>query len=250
MELNRYVLMGCAAAAISTAGIGALHAQDQRPMQDAPQAQMADDTQQEDGGPLAEARQTAQEAAQTLRQMKQETAGAKDVLAQAKAIFIVPSYARAGLIVGGQGGQGGEGILVARQGADWSGPLFYNLGGISLGAEAGVEAGRLVLVMMSEQALDGFMEQNNFSLNAEAGLTFIDWSARTGEALGDGEGDVIVWSDAEGAFGTASLSVTDVRWDAEENRAWYGADVTPQAVLQGEVSGAHDGDFKQMLKGG
>src|SRR3569623_2269423 len=84
---------------------------------------------------------------------------------QAKGIFIVPHYARAGLVVGGQGGQG---VLVFNQDGKWGNPLFYNIDGVSLGAHASVEVGPKVMLLMHDKAASRAMTEYKFALIADA----------------------------------------------------------------------------------
>ncbi|MCP6725879.1 hypothetical protein NL526_27870, partial [Klebsiella pneumoniae] len=67
-----------------------------------------------------EPQRRVEDAVQVIEQMKSDT-HLREVLQTAKGLFIVPHHGRAGLIVGGEGG---EGVLVTRQGAGWSNPVF------------------------------------------------------------------------------------------------------------------------------
>ncbi|MCF7984099.1 MAG: lipid-binding SYLF domain-containing protein [Thiohalocapsa sp.] len=180
---------------------------------------------------LGNAQETVLEAAAVVEQMGAD-ADARQLLDQADAVFIVPDYARASLIVGGAGGQG---ILIARTDDGWSAPAFYNIGAINLGAAAGVEGGSIAFLLMSDDALDGFENQHNFSLNADAGLTIIDWTERAQVSAGKGA-DVVVWSDTEGLYGDLAISVSDIFWDEQANAAYYGRVVTPVTIIVGTIS--------------
>lgn len=179
---------------------------------------------------LQNAKETVQEAAKVVEQLRTD-AGAKDVLNQARAVFIVPDYARAALGVGAAGGQG---VLVANNDGTWSGPAFYNIGTLNLGLAAGAEAGSIAFLIMSDDAMKGFHDKNNFSLNADAGLTIIDWSKRSQTSAGKGA-DVIVWADTEGLYGDLAVSVSDIFLDEEANRAYYNKDVAARDITQGSV---------------
>lgn len=176
------------------------------------------------------AREDIQEAAQVLQQMQSDK-DLQQALSEAKGVFIVPDYATASLIIGGSGG---EGVLLSRADGQWGQPIMYDVGSISAGLQAGVAAGSIAMILMSDDSLAAFENENNFSLNAEAGLSIINWSARTQASLGKG-GDVIVWTDTEGLFGEVSVGVTDINYDEEENREFYGQNVKPQAIMNGEV---------------
>ncbi len=175
------------------------------------------------------ARETVAEAAQVLEQMrKQDSAG---LLSKAKAVFIVPDYGRASLGIGGAGGQG---VLVVNNGGQWTGPAFYNIGSVNIGLEAGVEAGSIAFLMMTDKGIQGFEDGHNFSLNADAGLTIIDWSKRGQLSAGKGA-DVIAWADTEGLYGNIAVNVTDIFWDDEANRSYYQKKVAANDIFSGSV---------------
>lgn len=184
-------------------------------------------------GQASEARDTLQEAQQVVQQMKRDPE-LRQQMNRARGIFIAPNFARA---AGGVGVQGGEGVLLARMNnGRWSNPVFYNMGGVSIGAQAGASAGAIAFLLMNDKALNTFKTSNNFSLNANAGLSIVDYSARAQSSIG--KGDVIAWSDTEGLFAGASIGVSDIQWDEEESRAYYGtsaAQATPQTILAGQM---------------
>ena len=178
----------------------------------------------------ANAKSTADEAAQVVQQMKSDPE-IRQALSNAKAVFIVPDYGRAALGVGGAGGQG---VLVANINGTWSAPAFYNVGSLTLGLAAGVEAGSVAFILMSDKALEGFKDDNNFSLNADAGLTVANWSKRGQASAGKGE-DVIAWSGTKGLYGDLAVSVADIIWDEEANAAYYQKTVVANDILTGTV---------------
>ena len=195
-----------------------------KPVADAP-LQLAQMDADEFKDEYKDAKETEMEAVKVASQMTQDT-NLKQLLSQAKGVFIIPDYARAGLVVGAKGGQG---VLMFKENGQWQGPAFYNIGGISLGAQGGVEAGAIAMILMSDKALDNFDDTQNFSLSADAGLTIINYSKRARASTTDG--DVIVWSDTEGAWADLAVAIQDVIWDAEENQAYYRtAAITPDTV--------------------
>jgi lipid-binding SYLF domain-containing protein len=193
-------------------------------------AQLNDDDVSERAEELEDARDLLGEAAAVVEQMNDDT-DARLLLNRAQAVFIVPDYARASLIAGAAGGQG---VLISRTPDGWSGPAFYNIGAINFGAAAGVEAGSIAFMLMTEDALTGFRDAHNVSLNADAGLTIVNWSERAQASVGKGT-DVVVWSDTEGLYGDIAISLTDIFWDGEANAAYYGAVHEPVAIIIGTI---------------
>ncbi|MEW6168974.1 MAG: lipid-binding SYLF domain-containing protein [Pseudomonadota bacterium] len=181
------------------------------------------------------------EAAKVAQKMKQDPDVAA-LMQQAKGIFIVPDYGRAALIVGGEGG---EGVALARSGNEWNGPVFYNVGGITAGLQAGASAGSVAMLLMSERAVDKFEQDNNFSLDADAGLTIVNYSARAQASTG--KGDVILWSDAEGAFAGASIGISDISRDDDEIRDFYKKEVSVPEIFSGEAEVEQASMLKQEL---
>lgn len=180
---------------------------------------------------LRDAQQEINGAVQVVQRMKADPR-MQDTLARAKGVFILPHYGRGGL---GVGVQGGEGVLVTRNGEHFSNPVFYNLGGVSIGAQAGVAGGPVAFVLMTDKAVQSFKSGQKFSLNADAGLTVVAWSARAQGSTGAIK-DVIVWSNTVGAYAGVSLGVTDIMLDKEANRAYYGREgLQPGQIIDGQV---------------
>lgn len=180
-------------------------------------------------------------AIQVVRQMEQ-TQDMRAQLQRAKGVFIVPDYGRAAL---GVGARGGAGVLLVRTGNSWGNPAFYNMGGISAGLQAGAEAGSIAFVLNDQKAMNAFMQNNKFSLNADAGLTLVNWSRKgMGSA---GWGNITVWSDTEGLFGGAALSITDVDYDEDETSAYYRRQVAARDVLSGKVKNPQADMLRQAL---
>lgn len=189
-----------------------------------------------------EAAELVKDSAETLRQMKTDPE-LKQLLTKASGVFIVPEYGRGAV---GVGVRGGSGVLMAHENGKWSAPAFYDIGGISVGPQFGGEGGEIAMVLMDDQALNSFKGDDTFSLNADAKLTIVDYSTMAAAKL-DKEANVIFWSDTEGAFVGATLSATDIAWDDEENRAYYGKAATPQDVFSGKVGDQRQGPLQKEL---
>lgn len=135
--------------------------------------------------------------------------------------------------------------MLARQGAKWSSPLFYNVGGVSIGLQAGVEAGPVVMLLMNEKAVNEFRKENNIALNADAGLTLVNYNAKS--LAGAGQGDIIVWTNTQGAFVTAAVGIVDIHFDDTDNRAYYLKPVKAAEVLSGSVKEAQPSILARAL---
>jgi lipid-binding SYLF domain-containing protein len=155
------------------------------------------------------------------------------LLQNAKGVFLVPDYGKGAFVVGARGGSG---VMLARTASGWSSPAFYDIGGISLGAQIGLEAGELAMALMTDEAVHKFYEGDAFSLDADAGLTIVNYSAKAQGSIAEGN-DVIVWSDTAGALIDASVSISDISYDDEENSAYYGSELTAQQILSQPLMG-------------
>lgn len=232
-----------------------------------------------DSEELAEKRKEAEEtlegAAEVVQNMKSQESE-KDVtseLHEAKAVFLVPNFTRAAL---GIGGAGAEGVLIVRQdntlgtqsgsaetgtkvasagdstqaaggtnSEEWSNPVFYNMGAVNAGLEAGVEVGQVAMLLMTDEAVEQFKQDSNFSLNADAGVSIVDYSNRAQASAG--KGDVVLWSDTAGAFAGLAVSVDGIVFDEEENVAYYGQQVQPEDIINGEVESQRKNPLEQAM---
>lgn len=179
------------------------------------------------------------ESVRVLQDMQKDS-GLRRLLDEARGVFVVPDYGSAALIIGAAGG---EGVLLVKEQGEWARPGFYDIGSLSAGIQAGVTAGSIAMVLLSEQALDAFRENSNFSLTLDAGLSLVDWSARASGELGQGN-DVVVWSDMEGLFAALTLGINNISWDDADNEQYYGQATSPQAILAGAVPDP----YRQMLQ--
>ena len=76
-------------------------------------------------------------------------------LGKAQGVLIIPASARVGFIFGGQGGRG---VLVARdQAGKWIGPAFYTLSYASVGLQIGVQVSELIVLVMTQSAIDSLL---------------------------------------------------------------------------------------------
>ena len=156
-------------------------------------------------------------------------AKARELIHQARAVMIIPELVKGGFFIGAQGGTG---VLMARAGAhDWSDPAFFAMGAGSFGLQIGVEVSKVVLIVMSDHALNALME-NRVKLGAEAGLAVATLGAG-GEAstTTHGGADIYVVAESKGLFGGVAIEggVVEPRtsWDA----AYYGPHTTVRDII-------------------
>jgi lipid-binding SYLF domain-containing protein len=157
------------------------------------------------------------------------------MLKQSKGVFIMPDVVQGAFIVGGKGAQGA--LLKHNSDGFWSNPVFLTIGSVSVGAQVGGKSGPAAMILMTDKALNDFTQANNFSLNINAGLTVINYSAKRQAPVG--KGDIAVWSDQSGAFAGVNVSGGDVNQNTTEDHAYYGKQVDATQILSSAVSNPH-----------
>jgi lipid-binding SYLF domain-containing protein len=170
------------------------------------------------------------DAANTVDHMRtDQTFGpSRDLLHRARAVLIVPGLVKGGFLFGGEGGNG---VLLRREGDRWSQPAFYTLASGSFGLQIGLEKAQVVMFIMSQRALNA-VERSKFKLGAGAGLTVVTLGANAqGATAPNLSGDIIVWSSAVGAYGGLTLEGSVIDPKSDWNADFYGHPRTVKAIL-------------------
>lgn len=163
---------------------------------------------------------------------------------EAKGILIFPQVLKAGFILGGSGGTG---VLVVRdeRTGDWSQPAFYTIGAVSIGLQIGGEAAEVVMMAMSQKAIDSL-----FASSVKlGGDTSIAVGPLGGGAKGNVTADFISFAKSKGLYAGLNLegSVVDVRDSI--NKAYYSRDVSPvDIIVKKEVSNSGAAQLRSSLK--
>jgi lipid-binding SYLF domain-containing protein len=180
-------------------------------------------------------------AATTAQHMKQDPAfgKARDMVSSAKAVLIVPALVKGGFIFGAEGG---DGVLVAKNGSNWSAPAFYTLSAASFGLQAGLEKAEVVMLLMSDKALEA-IKTTDFKLGAGGGITMVSLSSGAAAATGD----IVVWTSGTGLYGGLTLNGSVVKPRTEWNTAFYGRPATVNDILADKVSNPQAMPLQQQL---
>ena len=142
------------------------------------------------------------------------------ILEKAQGIAVFPSLIKGGVLVGGQRGHG---ILSVRDASGaWSAPGFLTLTGGSVGAQFGLQAIDLVLVINNRRGLEQLVK-NQFKLGAEAGIAAgplgREATAQTDLQL---RAQILGYSRARGLFAGVTLNGSTIRADRDANKRFYG----------------------------
>ncbi|MEY4965019.1 MAG: hypothetical protein RL274_602 [Pseudomonadota bacterium] len=140
---------------------------------------------------------------------------ARNMLREARAVYIVPKLIKGGFIFGAEGGSG---VLLHRTGKGWSTPRFYDMGSASFGLQIGLEQAELVFIINSDRALKG-IEGGNFKIGANAGITVVTLSSGAEGATTARGGDIVVWTSGTGAYGGLTVNGSIIKGDDEMNAA-------------------------------
>jgi len=166
----------------------------------------------------------------------------------AKAIAVF-SVTKAGL---GIGGRGGEGLIVVRLGDayshTWSAPSAFNLGGPSIGAQVGFSESRYIVILNTDEAVRHFTSAGKMMWDASAsGTAGTDTATEKASTSDLQKRDVIVYKDADGLFGGATLGGTSIERKDEINQKAYGTDVLMGNILNGTVQTPKSADRLYLL---
>lgn len=154
----------------------------------------------------------------------------EQILAGASCVVVVPSYKKAAFMVGGQYGQG---VATCRTPKGWSAPVFVQLAGGSFGFQIGGQSTDLVLVAMNHDGLE-HMLKNKFKIGGDAAAS-AGPVGRNAQAGTDWKlnAEFLTYSRSKGLFAGLDLDGTMLSQNADDTRAFYGANVPYTDVLMG-----------------
>lgn len=107
------------------------------------------------------------QVAKALAELEAHTPSAKELAAKAAGILVFPEITKAGLIVGGETGEG----ALLKEGETAG---YYSITSISVGMQGGVETYSNVLMFMTDDALSSLDDGESFELGVDSGVTVID----------------------------------------------------------------------------
>jgi lipid-binding SYLF domain-containing protein len=106
------------------------------------------------------------EANETLHSFVRQVPGARELANKAAGILVFPSVIKAGF---GFGGEYGEGILLNRDRVDG----YYNLISGSFGFQIGVQQRSIIIMFMTQDALDGFRRRAGWKVGVDGSVAVI-----------------------------------------------------------------------------
>ncbi len=145
----------------------------------------------------------------------------------AHGVMIFPRIIKASMIFGGEGGNG---VLLAKDGRGWSAPAFYSMGAGSAGLQVGYQEATVVLFFMNEAALRSTIERG-ITLGADATVAAGTVGGSGAGAATTAASDIYQFVEVGGLFAGLSLDGTVVGARDSFNQAYYGAGATPYGIL-------------------
>ncbi len=152
----------------------------------------------------------------------------RDLLKDAKGVFIAPQILKGAFVVGASGGSGV--FMVKDAEGKWSQPAFYTIGSASFGLQIGGEASEVVLLAMTDRGVDALLS-DSVKLGADVGVAAGPVGIGASAATANLSADIISFARSKGLFAGISLDGAVVKVRDTLNDAYYGAKVMPTDIL-------------------
>ena len=165
-------------------------------------------------------------------------------LKDARALLIYPQIIKGGFIIGGSGGTG---VLLVKdeKTGDWSQPVFYTIGAMSIGLQIGGEVAEMLVMVMSDKGIDSLFA-SSFKLGGEASM--VVGPVGSG-AKQNAMADFISFAKSTGAYVGLNLEGSVVAVRDSFNEAYYGKEVRPvQIVVEKQVSNNGSAQIREGLR--
>ena len=158
-----------------------------------------------------------------------ETEGFRNLIADARGVFIAPQVLRGAFIVGASGGSG---VFFAKDRAKgtWAGPAFYTIGEASFGLQAGGEASEVILLAMTDRGVTALLG-SSVKLGADVGIAVGPVGVGADASTANLSADIISYSRSKGLYGGLSLEGAVIKVRNGLNQGYYKKKVTPTDIL-------------------
>jgi SH3 domain-containing YSC84-like protein 1 len=167
-------------------------------------------------------------------------------LSQARGVLIFPRVIKAALLFGGEGGNG---VLVARTpDGGFTAPAFYSIGAGSIGLQLGYQEATVVLLLMNDSTLLSVID-SGITLGADASVA-AGTVGQAGQArAASAAADVIHYVDVGGVFAGVSLDGAVLKARDAFNRRYYGPEATTHEIVVGRKFDAPGADVIRRALG-
>ena len=147
-------------------------------------------------------------------------------LKHARGVLIYPQILKAGFFLGGSGGTG---VLLVKDKASgtWSQPAFYTMGSVTFGFQAGGEAAEVVMLVMSQKAIDS-LYASSVKLGGDTSIALGPVGAG---ATGNVTADFISFAKSKGLYAGLNLQGSAIAVRDKLNQAYYHKAVSPIGII-------------------
>jgi len=160
----------------------------------------------------------------------------RNLLKQAKGVFISPQVLEGAFVFGVSGGSG---VFVAHdaKGGTWNGPAFYTIGEVSFGLQAGGQSSQVIMLIMTDRGVNALLSPS-VKLGADVGVAAGPVGVGAAAATANISADILVFSLSKGLYGGIALTGAVVAVRNSWNNAYYDKQqVKPRDILiSGDVS--------------
>jgi lipid-binding SYLF domain-containing protein len=152
-------------------------------------------------------------------------------LQDAKGVLIFPQVLKAGFFLGGSGGTG---VLLVRDSptGTWSDPAFYTVGSVTFGLQIGAEAAEVVMVAMSQKAIDTLLA-SSAKLGGDASIAIgpVGGGAKGSVTVPAVTADFVSFARSKGLYAGLNLEGSVLAVRDSLNVAYYGRAVGPRDII-------------------
>lgn len=156
----------------------------------------------------------------------------KKIIANAKAVVIIPASLKFSFFLGAKYGEGVASIK--RANGSWSYPFFVKLTGGSVGFQFGFEKTDTLFIFTSTKSVAGLLG-DKFTLGADASISIGPLAAQIDKSMeANMSAEIFTYSKASGAFVGASFEGNVIAHEPQKNRALYGNTISLDAIITRE----------------
>jgi lipid-binding SYLF domain-containing protein len=171
----------------------------------------------------------------------------RNLLKDAKGVFIAPQILKGAFVIGASGGNG---VLMVREGktGSWVGPAFYTIGEASFGFQAGAQASEVILLAMTDRGVTALLG-NSVKLGADVGIAAGPVGMGAAASTANLSADMVSFARSQGLYGGIALDGAVVKVRNGFNKAYYGKKkVSPTDILvRKSVTSSRSGSLLEAL---
>jgi lipid-binding SYLF domain-containing protein len=166
------------------------------------------------------------------------------LLQRAYGIAVIPAVTKVALVLGGRRGSG---VMTVRDSRGrFSGPIFINLTGASVGLQWGAQETDVVLVFTTRRGIEG-IAGGKLTLGVGASVA-AGPVGRQAEAAAGLSAEVYAYSRSRGLFAGLALDGTSISINEKSNDAWYDRhDVLASEIMSGAATAPDSENARRFL---